>query len=232
MFCIRTERLIFRSSSSNNASSFATNKTKSFEFFIADSFSIAFPPIVSADMTAEIAIVIAFCAFVGIIAVSFNTIATEHAPDMIPNVSPTTSLHTFDTFSLFATSFTAVFAPYSRFARFSSKFETEQEVVATPIPSKVMLASIKNASNNSVTVRLFASEVISLKQLISADKAKDTIVILIAHELFLRELRLFFDAIYEYIIFLKWRENSTFSCLVLRFQALLRILRSPHRKVP
>lgn len=183
-----TERLILRSSLSNTASSFATKNTKSFEFVIADSFSIAFPPIVSADMTADTAIDSSFCEPDGNVEVIFSTIATEHAPDMIPNVSPTTSLHTLDTFSLFSTRRRAVFAPYSFLFKFSSKSDDVQDVAATPIPSKVILANIKNASRSSVTVRLFASAVISLRKPITADKTNETTVILIAHALILSRL--------------------------------------------
>lgn len=98
---MRTDFFISLSSLSNIASMFATNFTKSFAFVMADSLSSAFPPIVTADMTEDIPIVSSFCHPDGHISASLSTIATEHDPDIIPNVSPMTSLHTFDTFSLF-----------------------------------------------------------------------------------------------------------------------------------
>lgn len=180
---------------SKTASIFATKNTKSFEFVIADSFSIAFPPIVKADITADTAIDSSFCEPDGSTAVIFSTMATEHAPDIIPKVSPTTSLHTFDTFSLFSMRRRAVFAPYSFFDTFSSKSDVAQDVAATPIPSNVMLANIKNVSKSSVTVRLFASAVISLRKPMTADKAKEITEILIAQILISPLLYRFFIAI-------------------------------------
>lgn len=185
---MRTDFLIFLSSLSNIASILATNFTNSFEFVMADSFRSAFPPIVTADITEDIPIVSSFCHADGHISASLSTIATEHDPDIIPNVSPMTSLHTFDTFSLFLTSRSAVFPPYTFRLASSSKSDGLQDAVATPIPSNAMLARIRKDSNNSVTIILLVSAVISLKKLIIADNASDITVIFSAQALFLFRL--------------------------------------------
>ena len=141
------------------------------------------PPIVSAEITLDIAIVSHLCQLSSRMVTSLTTIAAPHAPEMMPKMSPITSLQTLATFSLFLTSHIAVFAPYTFFDAIETMGVISHDVTATPMPSKSMLAVIRNSKSITVTIMLSAEDVISVRKLMKADKNSVTTVILTAHRL-------------------------------------------------
>ena len=110
---------------------------------------------------------------------------------MMPKISPMTSLQTFDTFSLFLTSHSAVFAPYTLRDAIDTKGVISQEVDATPMPSNKILHKIRK--NNSMIVTMICSldAVSSLRKLINAEINKETTVIFT-----LQRLRFFFGCFF------------------------------------
>ena len=143
----------------------------------------ALPPTMSADMTAETPMESHCCQLSSRMVSSLTTIAAPQEPEMMLMISPTTSLQTLATFSLFLTSHIAVFAPYSFFDAMETMGVMSQEVTATPMPSKSMPSMTMKSRSMTVTMMLLTEAVISVRKLMNAESTRVAIVALIAQRL-------------------------------------------------
>ena len=119
--------------------------------FIAVVFPIDFPPIVIAainDVVINVVInelVLSFCANV-------VDIITPADPEIIPHISPITSLQKDDTFAWFCNSFIAVFAYEIFFEFIEWNGFISQVVIATPTMSNIIPTKI-----NSINIIMLAT---------------------------------------------------------------------------
>ena len=139
---------------------------------------MALPPIVRAD-TVAVASSDIIRKFI------FNTLlrlldmATQHAPDMTPHISPITSLQKLDTLSVFFLNVTASFAPFTFLEAMELKTLRLDAVTDTPIMSKIIPKAMKN--NTSIIPKkagILGSKLSDVKD-INKDRVKAIITILI-----------------------------------------------------
>jgi hypothetical protein len=165
----------------NGVINFATSITTSFDFFTAISLNMALPPTVNAATMPEQSmlnqnIILSFWSAGFVV---FSNIAAEHAPLIMPHISPMTSAQMLLTRSEFFTSLTATFPPLTLRDAIESNGASSQEVVATAIASNNMLTLMRTRINAKETSKCAYVAVSSEIYENAQDNIKVTITILI-----------------------------------------------------
>lgn len=111
----------------------------------------AFPPMVS-DATSAVTIKVVNKTFELNFTDIIIAIDEANAPDIIPQISPITSLQKLDTFSEFLINFTASFDPFTRFVAIELKVDISDTVTAIPIISKIIPINITNNIKNILII--------------------------------------------------------------------------------
>lgn len=112
--------------------------TNSLLLLMATVLRQAFPPTVIADTSAETLTARIFSGADGNDSTIFKTRVAVHAPDIMLQQSPITSLQMFETTSAFLTSLIAVLLPLTFLDAMETSGASSHDVTETPTPSKIM----------------------------------------------------------------------------------------------
>lgn len=166
---------------------------------MATPLNIAFPPIVNAAIMAVIISPIQNISRLYVFDM-VAVIVTPAEPDMIPHMSPITSLQNDDTLSAFFLNDTAVFAPFIFFELIAFNGLSVPDVTATPTMSNSIPIPINNSNIIILSSRFTFDNVISDISENMNDMQNAKMVIVISHLVLL----FFFFA----IIFLSYNKKG------------------------
>ena len=159
---------------------FATIVITSVLLDIAKFLPKALPPIVS-DEIKDVTIKEIINGLMFVFVDNNATIVTPAAPEIIPQISPTTSQHTLDTFEAFFTNLTPILPPRTLLALIEWKTTSSPLVADTPIISKMIPNKIKRKVTMIETVKVTFSKTVVTTSDITSDKIKAKIVTISTH---------------------------------------------------